>query len=119
MTTSERPERITFDFVRSPSFRVVHSNGVWGGITPRRELSVSFFSERWAPPLHVTHSVKNGSVGPEISREGATNIQREVEVEVLMSMEEAVHFHRWIGEKIDEWRKVDLSIPKEDSPEAP
>ena len=119
MTTRKRPEQITFDFARSPFFRVVHSNGAWGGITPHRELSVTFFSERGSLPRSIIHSVTpEGGLGPEIDRESATNIQRECEVEVLMSMDEAVNLHRWIGAKIEEWRKVDLSIPQNDSSEA-
>lgn len=119
MTSRERPKRVRFDFVRSPFFRVVHSNGAWGGITPREELSVTFFSERHSPPLQVTHTLTpQGRLGPETGREkGTGDIQRECEVEVIMSMAEAVSLHRWIGDKIDEWRKVGLSIPREDSPE--
>ena len=93
MTTSKRPEQITFDFVRSPFFRVVHSNGAWGGITPHQELSVTFYSERLSLPHHITHELTPKGLGPEVSRAVKTNIQRECEVEVLMSMEEAVNLH--------------------------
>lgn len=119
MSTRKRPEGIRFEFVRSPFFRVVHSNGAWGGITPHKELSVTFYSERNSPPIHVTHQVTpQGSLGPEISRGGTKGIQRECEVEVLMSMDEAVSLHQWIGAKIDQWRKVGPSIPQDNSPEA-
>ena len=121
MTTRKRAgrgESVAFDYIRSPFFRVVHSNGAWGGMTPRRELSVTFYSERRAPPRRVTHSVTSGGLGPEISRDGTTNVQREFEVEVLMSMEEAVSLYEWLGDKIAQWRKTDLSIPQQDPPEA-
>ena len=118
MTTSKRPDQITFDFVRSPFFRVVHSNGAWGGITPHQELSVTFYSERLSLPHHITHELTPKGLGPEVSRAVKTNIQRECEVEVLMSMEEAVNLHTWLGDKIEEWRKVGLSIPQDNPPEA-
>ena len=120
MSAKKGFERIRFDFTRSPFFRVVHSNGAWGGITPRRELSITFFSERFPIPGRVTHQlVDNSRLGREISRDTPPDsVQREWEVEVLMSMEEAVNLHRWIGTKIDEWRKVDLSIPQDTPPEA-
>ena len=35
-----------------------------------------------------------------------------------MSMEEAVNLHTWLGDKIEEWRKVGLSIPQDKPPEA-
>ena len=66
--------------------------------------------------LHIDSCLRG--LGPEISRDNTTNIQRECEVEVLMSMEEAVSLHTWLGAKIDEWRKVDLSIPQDNPPEA-
>ena len=113
MTSNRNGEEITFDFVRSPFFRVVHSNGGWGGITPREELSVTFYSERQALPQHVTHQVTPEGLGSEMSREGTGNIHRECEVEVLMSMEEAVNLHRWLGAKIEEWRKVQEDNPPE------
>ena len=109
MTTGDLPEEITFDFVRSQHFRVVHSNGAWGGITPHQELSVTFFSERGALPDHVTHSITSEGLGPEIERSATRNIQRECEVEVLMSMQEAVNLHRWLGSRIDEWRNSGLN----------
>ena len=119
MTASNSPERITFEYVRSPFFRVVHSNGAWGGITPRQELAVTFYSERRSIPRHVTHEfTSDGRLGPEISREDAQNIQRECEVEVLMSMAEAVNLYRWLGTKIEEWRQIASSVPKDNPLEA-
>ena len=51
-----------------------------------------------------------------MSREGTGNIHRECEVEVLMSMEEAVNLHGWLGAKIDEWREVVSRIPQDNTP---
>ena len=120
MTARERPERVNFEFARSPFFRVVHSNGAWGGITPHQELSVTFFSERNSLPRSITLEVTSqGRLGPEISRDVTRgSVHRECEVEVLMSMNEAVSLHKWIGTKIDEWRKVSSSTPQDDSSEA-
>ena len=110
MTNSNLPDQITFEFVRSPQFRVVHSNGAWGGITLNQELSVTFYSERAALPQRVSHHVaSDGVVGPEVKREGTFNIQRECEIEVLMSMQNAVNLHRWLGNRIDEWRDSEVN----------
>ena len=124
MPPKSRPERVKFEFIRSPLFRVVHSNGVWGGLTPRGELSMAFFSERKSPPKSVTHEITpEGGLGPEVSRDvsrlgQSPNVQREWEVEVLMSLDEAENLHRWIGTRIDEWRKIGRSIPQDNPPEA-
>ena len=117
MTAIQHPDHVTFDFVRSPFFRVVHSNGAWGGITPRQELSVTFYSERFSLPSQVTHAVLSDGLGAEISRDSTKNIQRECEVEVLMSMTEAINLHKWIGAKIEEWRKIGIGFSSDDARE--
>ena len=113
MTNSDNPEQITFDFVRSPLFRIVHCNGAFGGLTPRQELSATFFSERGPIPQHITHELGSDGLGPEISRETTPNIQRECEVEVMMSMEVAVSLHGWLGAKIEEWRAISEQSPEQ------
>ena len=118
MTTSNLPDEITFDFVRSPHFRVVHSNGAWGGITPRRELSVTFYSERGSIPDSVTHALASDGLGSEIRRTGTNNVQRECEVEVLMSMQDAVNLHRWLESRIEEWRTIEANSPSVNQAEA-
>lgn len=105
MNSGNIPDEITFDFVRSRNFRVVHSNGAWGGITPAQELSITFYSERLPLPDSVTHSIESDRLGPEIARDSTRNIRRECEVEVMMSMQEAVSLHRWLGSQIEGWRK--------------
>ena len=103
MAKGKRPSRVTFDLVRSPFFRVVHSNGAWGGLTPRRQLSVTFYSERNSVPRQITHEITtDGKLGPVVSRDTTDNVRRELEVEVMMDMEEAVSLHAWLGTKIDE-----------------
>ena len=118
MATGKLPDQIRFDFVRSPFFRVVHSNGAWGGITPLKEFSVTFYSERLSPPKHITHELTPEGLGPEVDRAETTSIQREFEVEVLMSMQEAIKLHSWLGTKIEEWRKIGPSIAHDISSEA-
>ena len=104
MINSDNPEQITSDFVRSPLFRIVHCNGVFGGLTPRQELSATFLSERGPVPRNITHELTPDGLGLEISRETTLNVRRECEIEVMMSMEEAVNLHGRLGAKIEEWR---------------
>ena len=107
MSTELPVNQVTFNFERSPFFRVVHSNGAWGGITPRQELSVTFYSESFPLPRQVMHKIEaSGGLGPEINRNASTEVHRECEVEVLMSMGEAINLHRWLEDKIEEWRRL-------------
>ena len=114
--TENEPDRVKFHFVRSPFFRVVHSNGIWGGITPQLELSVTFYSQRFLPPQQVTHQLTpEGQLGTEIERDVTEGVQREFEVEVLMSMQEARNLQRWLGAKIDEWQNLNLGADQSQS----
>ena len=105
--TENEVDQVKFTFVRSPLFRVVHSNGAWGGITPRLELSVTFYSERFPPPQHVTYEVTpDGQLGAEIERDVTEGVRRESEVEVMMSMQEARNLHQWLGARIEEFQRI-------------
>lgn len=107
----KQSERIKFVYGYSPHYRVIHSNGVWGGITPRQELSMTFYSELSTRPKAAVHEVTpEGKLGQEVSKEiGKTgridNIDREYEVAVIMNMAEAKSLHVWLGDKITEWEK--------------
>ena len=94
----------TFDVIRSPSFRVVHSNGVWGGITPHNELSVTFFSEKFALPSRMKHPINaDTTIGEPILEEGEILYQREAEFEILINKKQAVLLYEWLGNHISEW----------------
>jgi hypothetical protein len=109
---SESGETIQFHFVRSPHFRVIHSNGAWGGVSPHNEISVTFYSERRAFPQQVTQEISvEGRLGDERGRIGPEGIEREMEVQVMMSMEEAIRLHSWLGGKIEEWRSATSQPP--------
>ena len=112
MNSAQRPTEITFEFAHSPFFRAIHSNGAWGGITPRGELSVTFYSERLSLPRTIVHEVTPaGVVGDEITRDHTKSIRRECEVEVLMNMESAISLHSWLGSKVEEWRRDQQQTP--------
>ena len=92
---------IEFDYIKSTSFRVVYADGVWGGLTPRGLIAMSFFSERHPIPKKLVHEITDeGTLGKESSRESRAGIIREVDVEVLMDLAMAKSFRSWLDEKI-------------------
>ena len=36
---------VTFDYIKSNLFRVIHADGVWGGIAPTGKIHLSFFND--------------------------------------------------------------------------
>jgi hypothetical protein len=97
------PSSITFHYVKSQHFRVVHSDGILGGMTPRGLIHYVVFSERQAIPQSMTQSVgPDGRLGAVTGSAGKEGIVREMEVDVIMDRQNAKTFHEWLGERLAE-----------------
>ena len=100
---SDEREKIHFHYIKANHFRVVHADGVHGGVTPRGYIQMNFYSERSAIPKVSVYAIADGKLAEEIREE---RIQRdgpvrEVEVGVVMDLPLAKSFLRWLKEKID------------------
>jgi hypothetical protein len=107
------PGTVAFDYIKSYQFRVVHADGVWGGVTNQGNVQIVFFSERQAIPRRIVHRVEEDrTLGPEIEEERVTRggFVREVEVDVVMNISTAIALRDWLNEKIRFAHEV-LSIP--------
>lgn len=96
---------LQFHFEKSKVFRVIHVDGAAGGISPgNRNIHMAVFSERAPLPRSVVHNVSAGVLGPEIEgrRTGKQGIFREVEADLVMSLEVAVAMRDWLTERINE-----------------
>lgn len=104
-------------YIKGNFFRVVHANGVFGGITPKNEIQMDFFSERWAIPqvvryeLSQTAEIEGGqfqqlSLGNEIDREGKDGAVREVEVGVTVSLETAKSMLNWLKKNVEQLESI-------------
>jgi hypothetical protein len=94
---------VVFHFVKSNFFRVVHADGVHGGLTPHSLIEMNFFSERHPIPKSVVHPLeKSGSLGEEIREKRVTRDGpvREVDVGVMMNLTSAISFRDWLDDKI-------------------
>lgn len=95
------PTELRFHFVKSSQFRVVHADGAWGGITPQGLISLAAYSERFPIPTTVDHKVDpDGKLGAEVRRTGRDGVLREVEVDLLMSVEVAESFVEFLSRHI-------------------
>ena len=98
------PDRIRFDYIKSNFFRVVHADGVIGGVTPHFDIHMDVWSGRLAIPKTVVHELKpGGEMGSEIreEREVRDAVVREVEVGIVFNIGLAKAMVRWLQEKID------------------
>ena len=108
--TAETPEkRVRFDYLKSGLFRVIHADGVVGGLTPRLDVHMDFWSERFPIPKQVVHALTNdGTLGEEIKSERTTReaIVREVEAGVVLDLETAKALRDWLTDRIAEAQKL-------------
>ncbi|MGV3719837.1 MAG: hypothetical protein ACO1SX_02915 [Actinomycetota bacterium] len=89
--------------IKSNYFRVVHADGVWGGVTAHGFVQMAFWSERTAIPKELTYTFEPGSKELKESPEDRTGREgwvREMEVSVLMDLPTAISFRGWLDEKI-------------------
>ncbi len=107
--SDEMPKSVPFHYIKSNSFRVIHTDGAVGNVTPSGLIFVGLYSERSAIPQMMVHDLtESGQVGSEHpdERVGKKGIVREVEVGATMSVEVAQTIVTWLQERIDLVQKL-------------
>ena len=102
---AEELSSIDFYFVRSSTFRVVHMDGAWGGLTPNGEIQMAIYNERATLPERLTHDVQGRRLGAETDRQGPKGIERELEVDIRINLEKALAMREWLSSKIQDLQK--------------
>jgi hypothetical protein len=118
----DTPPVVQFHYIKSNLFRVVHTDGAIGNVTPSGLIFVGLYSERAAIPQIMVHEITEaGQVGPERLDERVTKkgIVREVEVGATMSVETATSVITWLQEKIDLVHKLKKTAELDKSKNAP
>jgi len=95
--------RVSFDYIKSNQFRVIHVDGAHGGITPKGHvIQMALFSERAPIPRRETYKLQEGKLGERTEKVERDAIIREVEVEALIDIETAKRIAEWLKEKIEQ-----------------
>ena len=105
----EIPNKVAFHYLKSTQFRVVHTDGAVGGITPSGYLHLALFSERAAIPQRVVQEVSSdGKLGAEIPDEGFSRggIVRELEVDAVFSIETAKMVRDFLSTQIEKLESI-------------
>lgn len=83
---AEPPKTLSFEYIKSQFFRVIHADGAVGSITPTGKLHIAFYSERLAIPKMTVHEHRaDGTLGKVISEQtiSKSSIIREMDVDVI------------------------------------
>lgn len=106
----EKPHnRLRIEFTKSNQFRVIHPDGAFGGTTPRLQLFIDFYTERFPiPKVLVLETSSNGTPGNEVmaERESKEGIIRESEIGIVLDLPVAKVFAEWLNEKIVELERA-------------
>jgi len=108
---SAEDRQLNAHFIKSNLFRVVHADGAWGGITPQFNIQVALFSERHPIPTEVSYKLEPS--GPsELSRTARDGIVREIEADVIMSLDVARALRIWLDNKIREAEELRAELER-------
>jgi len=96
------PRQVQVTYIKSNFSHVSHADGVFGGPTPNGLLYMAFFSQHAKLPDTTQYAVdaaaKTFTAVSQPNREA--ELVREVEGEVIMSVELARSLRTWLDEKI-------------------
>lgn len=102
--------QIRYDYIKSNLFRVIYVQGIFGGITPKGNLQIALWNERWPIPKQSTYkfSSADGQISDEIMEERVVRdaVVREVEIQLLMDIDTAKVFSSWIQKHIADIEKA-------------
>lgn len=109
---------LTFHYMKSPTFRVVRADGVVGNISPRGDVFLCFYNERFALPDRVTHEINEiGVLGEQVSAETKSpGVVRELETGFTLDLQTARSMILWLSEIVAQGDKVN-SVNAEETPE--
>ena len=107
--TNGESRRIEAHFIKSNLFRVIHVDGAWGGLTPQMNIQMALYSERTPIPQQVIYEATSTGL-VDVERTGRQGIVREVEADVIISLDVARSLVKWLQEKIDKAADVNAEL---------
>jgi len=103
MGNAKKRKKLKFKYVIPDKLPDYYVNGAFGGITPREEIHMHFFSERNPIPKELTLSLgENGDVTPEETEKiVGGDVVRLVQASIIMDVGTAIAIRDWMNERIN------------------
>ncbi len=97
---NSKSNEVSFKFEKSENYQKFHASGATGGIQPRGEYKIDFFTEELELP---GKRIMNTDTGEWVDYEPKNNtVVRELQTGVLMNRDEAFSLASWIISNIFE-----------------
>ena len=110
------PKTIGFHYIKAPSFRDLHVDGMIGGVTPKGLLHLACYAERHAIPTMVTQEIDAvGKLGREIDVLSRGGIVRELQADLFMDLTTAESLRDWLEQAIKASKEQTSSASETDS----
>jgi hypothetical protein len=100
---NQPPERVTFNYIKSNFFRVIHVDGIEGGVTPSSDIYINLYSERFSIPKKRVYELDSeGSLDEVVEeRDDLNSVIREIDVSAVMSLDTAKALVEWLKDMIE------------------
>jgi hypothetical protein len=109
-------DKVKFHYIKSNDFRVIHTDGMFGGLTPTGDIFVSLFNQRPPIPQITVQAIKEtGELGDEILAERVSKdgIIRQLEVGILMRPDVAEAMVKWLQDRLADVKRNTEKIKTE------
>ncbi len=102
------PKEITFNYIKIPSYRSYHVDGVFGALTPRGNLYCEFFIDRNVTPQTAVHELSGEGIlsGKPKKTTGKKGFVREIECGIIMDIDTAYTLKVWLDDKIKSYKET-------------
>lgn len=107
---SDPAKRVTIEYIKSQSFRVIHADGAIGGVTPSGNVHLALYSERAAIPRTLVHEANDdGSLGNPIPEETIVRpgLIREMDVDVILTRPAVEGLLKWLTDRMKDLEERD------------
>jgi hypothetical protein len=108
-------DKVKFYYIKANEFRVVHMDGVFGGLSPTGDIFMSIFSQRPPIPTMTVQPVKeNGELGDELMSERTVKdgLVREIEVGIAVRPEVAETLIKWLQDRMEQYKSLKSQAAK-------
>ncbi|MCK9391692.1 MAG: hypothetical protein M0Q01_09060 [Syntrophales bacterium] len=104
---AEKPDKITFKYVHPEDLRDLYANGIYGGVTPRGEIYIHFYSERHPIPKKATHKIdEHGVPKKDGDIEIGGDVVRLVQSSIILNEGTAVSLRDWLNDRLNYLKKL-------------
>jgi hypothetical protein len=106
-TAKKSPKEITFNYIKIPSYRTYHVDGIFGGLTPRGKIYCELFIDRNPTPQTAVHELSEDGYlsGTPKEQTGKGGVIREIECGIIFDIDTAKTFKEWLDSRIKQYNK--------------